>query len=731
MASLSAAWTLANQDPQCEITVYQLGWRLGGKGASSRNPHASDRIEEHGLHIWFGCYHNAFRVLKGCYDAVARAGLGPRIEHAFHRQDRTPIGEFIDGSWRFWPVSYPRKPGDPWADVDESIWSHLVALIKFADQMFDDWQAETGASMAATSKRSLLESFIPLPPEARSSDSVIRQCVKLAEATHADPGRNYRRGPFWLADALQTVRYRRAIRRRLRQATSWMASNRDIAGQTDKARRSRIAVDLALTVARGVFVDGLLLCGLQRADGEDFRTWLERHGAEPATVWSGLVRALYDLVFAYEDGETGSGQRHDPGKPNLAAGTALEVLRRIAFTYTGSVCYEMQAGMGEVVFAPMYRALKAKGVRFEFFNRVKELVLSADGKSVDAISIGRQVKLKHGEYQPLIVVGGVECWPYAPLVDQIVDGSALEGVNLESHWNGWSDVEEIRLTAGEDYDDVILGISLATLDEICGELMRRKRRWRNMTRKLKTIQTQSVQLWTNADLRALGWRRGSVSVDACPEPLDVWKDMSHFLSLENWPAASRPGSIQYLCGPLPGDFMSRPKEDQSVPEEAVGTVRQSLIGWLRRYGRELWPNTVPSQGQDRFDWNVLYDPAHRSGVHRLEFQYLRANIDPSERYVLSVAGSTRYRLSPGNTGCRNLFVAGDWTQTPYNASCIEAATISGIDAANAITGTSNPAKGIFAILAAALKWVARALCMLLTALAILGRRGLYRIAGTK
>ena len=35
-----------------DVTLYQLGWRLGGKGASGRNARAHDRIEEHGLHVW-------------------------------------------------------------------------------------------------------------------------------------------------------------------------------------------------------------------------------------------------------------------------------------------------------------------------------------------------------------------------------------------------------------------------------------------------------------------------------------------------------------------------------------------------------------------------------------------------------------------------------------------------------------------------------------------------------
>src|SRR5277367_1813043 len=50
-----------------DITVYQLGWRIGGKGASSRNPDFENRIEEHGLHIWLGFYENAFRLMRDCY----------------------------------------------------------------------------------------------------------------------------------------------------------------------------------------------------------------------------------------------------------------------------------------------------------------------------------------------------------------------------------------------------------------------------------------------------------------------------------------------------------------------------------------------------------------------------------------------------------------------------------------------------------------------------------------
>ncbi len=62
-------------DQSYDITVYQLGWRCGGKGASGRNADRHQRIEEHGLHIWAGFYENAFRLMRDCYETLNRTGL--------------------------------------------------------------------------------------------------------------------------------------------------------------------------------------------------------------------------------------------------------------------------------------------------------------------------------------------------------------------------------------------------------------------------------------------------------------------------------------------------------------------------------------------------------------------------------------------------------------------------------------------------------------------------------
>src|SRR3974390_1696439 len=79
MAGMASAWERSQpgwRDEFESITVYQRGWRLGGKGASSRGVHG--RIEEHGLHIWLGWYENAFKLLRECYAELNRTSTRPQ-----------------------------------------------------------------------------------------------------------------------------------------------------------------------------------------------------------------------------------------------------------------------------------------------------------------------------------------------------------------------------------------------------------------------------------------------------------------------------------------------------------------------------------------------------------------------------------------------------------------------------------------------------------------------------
>jgi uncharacterized protein with NAD-binding domain and iron-sulfur cluster len=92
-AGLAAAFELTKPGlcPGDCVTVYQMGWRLGGKCASGRDDRG--RIVEHGLHLWFGYYENAFRLLREVYEELPdKPRRFRRWSDAFQPVKSTQIG---------------------------------------------------------------------------------------------------------------------------------------------------------------------------------------------------------------------------------------------------------------------------------------------------------------------------------------------------------------------------------------------------------------------------------------------------------------------------------------------------------------------------------------------------------------------------------------------------------------------------------------------------------------
>ena len=178
--------------------------------------------------------------------------------------------------------------------------------------------------------------------------------------------------------------------------------------------------DAGTTILQGILEDDLIERGFDVVNDEDLRHWLHRHGAQPLTVdQSPFVRSLYDMAFAYKNG--------DIRTPDMAAGTAVHDMLRLFFTYRGAFSWKMQAGMGDTVFTPFYEVLKRRGVHFEFFHWVDKLGLSADRRNVETIDVIPQVHLKdkHREYEPLVDVKGLPCWPSEPHWEQLEKGEEL------------------------------------------------------------------------------------------------------------------------------------------------------------------------------------------------------------------------------------------------------------------------------------------------------------------
>ena len=443
------------------------------------------------------------------------------------------------------------------------------------------------------------------------------------------------------------------------------------------SRRSYELVELVTANLVGVMVDGLLTNpdGFGAINHLDYREWLLGHGMDPAALGSPILRGMYDLVFGYEGG--------DPARPRFSAGLGLELATKMLLEYSGALFWKMQAGMGEVIFAPLFEVLRERGVDFRFFHRVDALRLSEDGHSIAGIDLGVQADLAEevGAYDPLTRVKGLPCWPDAPLGAQLRATEPLDGVDLESLWSTPHDVGRRTLEAGKDFDIVVFAISLGMVPYVCSELVDASPAWRSMVDNVGTVATQALQLWLSEDERALGWSGpAGVTVSGFVKPFDTWASMSHLLPFEDWPEADQPQSIGYFCGVL-----ATPNALGGQPDPVLENcaVRGRAQAFLDRDVATLWPAAVSDGG---FRWPLLCDgtPSATSGADQLDTQYWRANIDPSDRYVQSLPGTDQYRLHPGRTGFTNLVVAGDWTDNGLNAGCVEGAVRSGQLAAEAV-----------------------------------------------
>ncbi len=115
---MAAAWALSRTDAflrRFDVTVVQPGWRLGGKGATGRNPQMGNAILEHGLHLWLGFYRRAFSMMADVYNSWNGPRRGPQrsLEAAFSPlHDVTLLeGAGPDSRWR---LRFPATEGMPW-----------------------------------------------------------------------------------------------------------------------------------------------------------------------------------------------------------------------------------------------------------------------------------------------------------------------------------------------------------------------------------------------------------------------------------------------------------------------------------------------------------------------------------------------------------------------------------------------------------------------------------------
>lgn len=689
IGALTAAFELTEQDPdgsRYDITIYTLGWRLGGKAACGRDADRDYRAYEHGLHVWAGFYDNAFDLVQRLYARLREDedAWGRFFEPLNH----FTVAEYIDGDWKPWVLTAQPNEFAPGLDVAPDlgpftllfgVLSELAILLNF-----DDVPETPRREIQAAAEEAIAEVFPGRGlGDGESALTVLRE---FAQMRREDPSRFTAEDARTLIDASRRQTFATLQHEKL----------------PDTARRLNILFDLGLALTNGLLSDEVIDGGLDAIDLYEWTDWMRAQDCPEDSLQSALVRGCYDYVFAFGA----------DGKRNIGAGTATTALLRFLFTYKGSIFYALRETMGDFLFAPLYDYLSgAKNVKFEFFCKIRSLTLAKDRPVLEEILFDRQVLLADGvlTYDPLVEMPSVgrRTWPSTPKTSEIKDGYKLEGHDLESAWTDWIDAapgRRLRLRSADDgkpYDDIfdiaILATSFGGLDATCSNLKARLPAWRKCLNGVQTIPTMALQLWLYPDTEHLGWPDPQTVLTAFEEPSEVppqfdsWEDNTRLLRLEAPREVDpQPRSLAYFAGEFPLARDEPPRPCPEFPEQQGQLVRQIAVDWMNARLPGLWRK---AKGGSGFAWDLLEAPVGATGDERLDSQFWRANINPWDRYVLSAPGTLECRLWPDESGVENLYLAGDWVRSGLNAGCIEAAVIAGRMVARAITGANMMVTG--------------------------------------
>ena len=459
----------------------------------------------------------------------------------------------------------------------------------------------------------------------------------------------------------------------------WLRRQEPLAEATTSRRRLLTAADLMAATLAGMTAEKVAAEGFDHLDRWEIRAWLARHGASREALASSIMAAAEGFAFGYPGSHR--------GPAGIGAGAFLHNICRTAFAASDGRFFQMQAGAGDTVFAPLYQVLTARGVRFRFFHAVTGLHRSADGKSVGSISMVRQAQPLNG-YDPLVPVRSLPCWPSAPLWDQLRDGERLQGTTPDFEDESRPPTgEPLTLKAGAGFDAVILGIGIGALPDLTAELAEASTDWAAMLAQVKTAAVRTAQLWLTVPSAEYGWKQmaDAANPDApsgnrplqtltagLPGGFGTWTDASAQIARADWGDDDRPWSIAAFTGIAP--------EPPEPPE--AGDANGRLREWLEACMVHLWPHMRAKDGG--FLFTALHDPQGRSGADRLSWQFVQTAAHGSQRQTLAAPGSLACRLPPDGSGFDNLYLAGDWTRTDLNAPSMEAAAAAGIQAASAV-----------------------------------------------
>ena len=510
--------------------------------------------------MWLGCYDNAFLLLRQCYKELkgnATKGRGRDWDDCFLRDSHIAVaGSSAQGGWVNWAVHFPPAPGLPGDPLDLQnpfsllhYFARAVALLRTlllnletfrtssasgpgVDTQSDEPQANLAALIARAT--SLLRIG------ALASAAVAVEALALVEAALKSIPKVPENTLLPLLEAIAA-----SVRKQFEQ----------VVATDDHIRYQWEIIDLIL--ANSGRSGAVQTAHRPPWPGRNQSSRPQGMAAPERRVGTrpGLrvhARALLDRTRV-------RGRRREASCDSSGRGAArhaphvLHLPRRLF--------WKMRAGMGDVVFAPFYEALRRRGVPFKFFHRLEMSGWRTRTAGARRTTPRRGAGIRHPggdegrEYRPLIDVRGLASWPASPTTGSFDGGRQMRaratGVRIVL---GSPQGSHAELRVIDDFDFVVLGIGVGGSPT----LHRYHRARPPLADDGRPRQDRRHPVVPNLD--ATRTERAGVAApdddgDRFVQPFDTWADMSQALPQESW-RRHPPRTVAYFCTSSP----TRPPE---------------------------------------------------------------------------------------------------------------------------------------------------------------------------
>ncbi|MCH2032838.1 MAG: NAD(P)-binding protein [Tenacibaculum sp.] len=704
IAGLTAAYELTNElnwQDKYDITIYQMGWRCGGKATSGVGKNG--RIEEVGVHIFQGWYHNAFRMVKEVYHEINEKNIAPENpfkswQDAFIANPYTFNVEYNEeqDKWKNWPMVFPNNNYEPGTELQ----TDFVTLFKeglgifFETLLGSPYQNNKNGKLKLKSRlvnRLFFKSTNSTKKNTSNKESISYRFFNKFLKWNFNMSENF---------ILKLCRNKENfITKILVKCFKGFISFiqfliKNIGKRANGLRRTLLMLELGAVCLKGVFSEVYNSDNNEyewdKINKYDFREWLVKHGATNELLDFAIVRFIYYGTFG---NVYGGNNVEEKGK--IGADIGIKMITRIP-SYKGCFVYYLAAGTGGTFIAPLALVLKNRGVKFKYFHKVTNIKYS-DTDHIEEINFDIQVELKNKnlEYNPFVIQNGIHQWTSKPDYSQIEENQAQRiqenNIDLESNYSEWNEASKLTLTRGNGFDIAIVATSVKPLKHIAKEILKNNTKWTEMVSNIATTPTLNVQFWLNNNDEELGFNHGNWGMEKnqyantviYEDYLYSWTSMTYIEKFEKW-KNEKPRQISYWCGVWPENLSNNLTYNESIEQ-----LKEHTGDWMNQNMQWFWPKSIKNEN---FDYNLLCSQKENTEL-KFHDQFFQLNVEPAKQYVLGRPGTNKFRMKPDETGYQNLFFAGDWTDFGLNVGYMEGTVQSGILCANGIKKRFNNETG--------------------------------------